>query len=741
MTLIQFIRLLNKNLRLLVMSSVLLALFTFLFTMNLPKEFQSETEIYTGLASGVNVTDVAKSTVDFFSTNNAFDNLMNIIKSRQTLEETGERLLALHLVYGKEDPRLLTAESFAQLDQWLPPSDRKELTVEDNVEATFERIRRFKLENSTSQQIKDIFYNERSPYSYKSIQSINPYRIGNSDLIKIGYKWSDAGICQKTLEILNDVFTRRMAEIKLGQSNDVVLYFRRQVDEAMKRLQTAEERLKNFRTQNRIINYTEQTKSIAMMKEYLEDEYQKEMAIRASAEASLRKLEKQLEMNREIVKFSDQILAKRTELAEISSKIASMEVYYQNEEELQVLREKQETLKAELSNHLTKRFEYGRTTDGVQVKDLLAEWLKYTLMLDESNARIRVFQNRKEYFMKLYDEFSPLGSRIAQMEREIGIEEKNYLQQLHSLNQAMLKQKGEALASGGLVVTVPPFYPLEPLASKRVFLILVSLSIGFVLPLVVIILLDYLDQTIRTPMRAQKLTGLTLLGAYPNMEDPSAQKEGLDLERMSNLAVGLLCQNLLLEVKKLGIQSKQPLMVAVFSTEPGDGKSRVTHEMANELTLLGFNVMVMRYKEADADDEFLYTQNLFPIDRAYLNTHAPEQIMESGYDLRDYDFVFVQIPALLQSRYPVDLMEKMDVAFMTVKATRVWRKADGHSLLEICDVLKVKPRIVLNGVAPEDMEEVIGEVAKRRSALRKLLKRILTLQIRFRKGYKGNPLF
>lgn len=121
-----------------------------------------------------------------------------------------------------------------------------------------------------------------------------------------------------------------------------------------------------------------------------------------------------------------------------------MEVYCQNEEELQVLREKQETLKAELSNHLAKRFEYGRTTDGVQVKDLLAEWLKYTLMLDESNARIRVFQNRKEYFMKLYDEFSPLGSRIAQMEREIGIEEKNYLQQLHSLNQAMLKQKGEA---------------------------------------------------------------------------------------------------------------------------------------------------------------------------------------------------------------------------------------------------------------------------------------------------------
>lgn len=741
MSLVQFIRLLNKNLRLLVLSSVLLAIFTFLMTMNTEKEYQSETLLFTGLASGADATNITKSSIDFLSMNNAFDNLMTEIKSKTTLEETGHRLLALHLVEAKENPTLISDESFAKLDQWLPPSDRKELTVEGNLEATYQRIVKFSEEIQGQQQYKDLFESEQSPYSYKAINGVSPYRISNSDYIKIGYKWTDPGITKSTLDILNEVFVRRMAEIKLGQSNDVVLYFRRQVDDAMKRLQTAEEKLKKFRTENRIINYTEQSKTIAMMNEYLEDEYQKEMAIQVSAEASLRKLEKQLEMNREIVKFSDKILAKRTELAEISSKIASMEVYYQNEEELEVLREKQEKLKAELSNYLSKRFEYGRTTDGVQVKELLAEWLRYTLMLDESNARIRVFQNRREYFMDLYDTFSPLGSKIAQMEREIGIEEKNYLQQLHSLNQALLKQKGEALASGGLIVTVKPFYPLEPLPSKRFFLVLVAMSVGFVLPLIVIILLDYLDQTIRTPLRAQKVTGLNLLGAFPNMEDPQAQKEGLDLERMSNLAVGLLCQNLLLEVKKLGIQNKQSLMLTVFSTEPGDGKSRVTHEMANELTLLGFNVMVMRYKESDADDEFLYTQNLFPIDRAYLNTHAPEQILESGYDLRDYDFVFVQIPALLQSRYPVDLMEKMDVAFMTVKATRVWRKADGHSLNEISDVLKVQPRVVLNGVAPEDMEEVIGEVAKRRSALRKLLKRILTLQIRFRKGYKGNPLF
>ncbi len=741
MTLIHFIRLFNRNLKLFIFTSVLLGVLVYLFTMRQPKEFQSETEIYTGLASGVDVTDVNRRTLDFFSASNAFDNLINIIKSRQTLEETGERLLAYHLVFGKIDPLIMSEETFEQLNKWLPVNERRRLTVENDLEATLQLIRDFKRDNQTSTVVSSLFYNQSSPYSHKAINAANVVRVGSSDLIRIDYKWSDPAVCQKTLEILNRVFTGKMGEIKVGQSDDVIVYFRKQVEEAFNRLQAAEDRLKQFRTENRIINYDEQTKSIAIMKESLEDEYQKEVAIKASAEASLEKLEQQLEINKEIVKFSDQILVLRTELSDISAKIALMEVYYQNDEELQLLKTKQAELKAQMSKDLEMRFAYGRTTDGVQIAELLNEWLRYTLTLDESNARLRVFNTRKDYFMDIYDEFSPLGSKIGQMEREIGIEEQNYLQQLHSLNQALLKQKGEAISSGGVVVTVPPFFPLEPLKSRRVFLIMIAFVVGFILPLFAVVILDYLDQTIRTPERATRLTKLNLLGAYPNMEGSMTLKDGTDYSIMSNLGVGLLCQNLLLEVKKLGIQDKPGKQIAFFSTEPGDGKSRVSHEIANELSLLGFQVLVLRYKQSEYDDEILYRQAMFPIDRQYLNARSPEDLLPNGVFFRNFDFVFLEIPAILQSRYPVDVIERMDVAVMVVRATRLWRKADVHALDEISKVFKVKARVALNGVAPDDMEEVIGESSRKQPWLLTFMKRLVTLEFMAKKGFKRQPLF
>ena len=86
-------------------------------------------------------------------------------------------------------------------------------------------------------------------------------------------------------------------------------------------------------------------------------------------------------------------------------------------------------------------------------------------------------------------------------------------------------------------------------------------------------------------------------------------------------------------------------------------------------------------------------------------------------------------------------MGKMQMAILTVKANRVWSKADAQALKEVSTLFDFKPRLVLNGTSYEDMEEVIGEIAKKRSALRKFVKKALSLQLRFRKGYKGNPLF
>ena len=96
--LIHFLRLLQRNLKWMFVMAFIMAVAVFFFTRDMPKEYQSETEIFTGITSGMSIDNMDGAKMDFFAANNAFDNLINIIKSRQTIEEVGMRLLAEHLM-------------------------------------------------------------------------------------------------------------------------------------------------------------------------------------------------------------------------------------------------------------------------------------------------------------------------------------------------------------------------------------------------------------------------------------------------------------------------------------------------------------------------------------------------------------------------------------------------------------------------------------------------------------------
>ena len=63
--------------------------------------FSSRTTLYTGLTSGTNVQ--IDQSFNLFTTNASFDNLINIIQSRETSQEVALRLLAQHLMLGKAD--------------------------------------------------------------------------------------------------------------------------------------------------------------------------------------------------------------------------------------------------------------------------------------------------------------------------------------------------------------------------------------------------------------------------------------------------------------------------------------------------------------------------------------------------------------------------------------------------------------------------------------------------------------
>ncbi len=97
---------------------------------------------------------------------------------------------------------------------------------------------------------------------------------------------------------------------------------------------------------------------------------------------------------------------------------------------------------------------------------------------------------------------------------------------------------------------------------------------------------------------------------------------------------------------------------------------------------------------------------------------------------RGYDYIFLELPALLSSEYPAVLATSADLSLLVCRATRVWNRADD----EVLDVYKSNSKqtvySLLNGTQVDNLESIIGEIPKKRSWLRKLAKKIINFDFK-----------
>ncbi|NEW81803.1 MAG: LysM peptidoglycan-binding domain-containing protein [Mariniphaga sp.] len=118
MNIIDLIRLLRRHIVLLLITPILLAGLVIYFTRTPSFTYSSETTLYTGIASGSSV-EMGKS-LNYFATNTDFDNLINVIHSRETQQEVAIRLLAQHLMLKEYDSRYISQKSFQYVKRITP---------------------------------------------------------------------------------------------------------------------------------------------------------------------------------------------------------------------------------------------------------------------------------------------------------------------------------------------------------------------------------------------------------------------------------------------------------------------------------------------------------------------------------------------------------------------------------------------------------------------------------------------
>jgi len=140
MNLLQFFRLLIRNLKWLLIFPSALVLVVFMLTKKQENQYYSTTTVYTGFASGIELENGERRKIDILSVNVAFDNLINIIKTRETKEEIVLRLLAHHLsLKGKAD-KTISAAHLEHMKEIFTEKDIKSMQVADQEDKIYEHL-------------------------------------------------------------------------------------------------------------------------------------------------------------------------------------------------------------------------------------------------------------------------------------------------------------------------------------------------------------------------------------------------------------------------------------------------------------------------------------------------------------------------------------------------------------------------------------------------------------------------
>ena len=133
------------------------------------KKYTVTTSIYTGITSNTGLDEETKP--DWQAVNNTYDNLVNLTKSRGTLENVSLKLLALNLTQGNPeiDNLYITADNYKKLTASIP-EEIINLIDTASLDNTINRFKEYK--NSDSRNyLHELLNGGAAFYSYAALSS------------------------------------------------------------------------------------------------------------------------------------------------------------------------------------------------------------------------------------------------------------------------------------------------------------------------------------------------------------------------------------------------------------------------------------------------------------------------------------------------------------------------------------------------------------------------------------------
>ena len=700
----------------LILAPLMIALILSLKTKHLPSNYTVDCSVYTGIITGVNSQTDNGITVTTYSQGSMMDNLLSIATADKTLKEVSLRLYARIMVHGdpEKDNIYINADHFRYIYDHGKPIhhliSKSSSNDSINEQRTYENLVNFET-NDPSNYVYGIYQYQLPYVNRESLKQILVARNGNSDMLEVSYTNNDPGIVYQTLLILLNEFINQYQELRFGETNNVIAFFEKELARVSENLKEAESELTEYRVDQLVINYDEETKAVTALNRDYELQYWTSKNDVTVSDSLRQEIEKRLGLHSDILLNNNDYLRYNEEITRLTNQL-TLANYYPEANIPQRLKDSlnQELEKAtrSMGNVVSKYGQLKYSKEGIANESMVNEWLAQVMANKKAQAELNVLDSRKSQVSNKYIHFAPIGSVLKQKERAVNIAEQEYFTILNALNAARLRQKSLQMSSATLKIMNNPTYPLTSLSLNRKNIVITGFVITLLFVIFFFLVIELLDHTLHHKFKAELLTGNQVLGIFTRPMRLHARKYNQVYLSTSSQT---LCN-----YARTYFKPDHNNIINLISNESGEGKSFIMEQMAEQFTAQGIEVQKLSW------------HNEFQTDaKAFIQSLNLDNFDQNGKMQLKERVILVEYPSLKEASLTSEILQGVSLNLQIIDSRRTWKNTDQLLFLRTKEMSGKAPLFIVLNYTTRDAAEDLNGLMPPYTFFRKLFYRLSQL--------------
>jgi Mrp family chromosome partitioning ATPase/capsular polysaccharide biosynthesis protein len=577
MELNNFIKLLKRQKYILIAVPLFAVILTYFLVRKMPDTYTSRARIATGIVDQSQQPVLENQSNEQESKiNQQFSNLIQMMQLKKVLDQVSYQLMINDLT---KDTALRTP---SKLLKQLPENARKHAV--DVYTALYQVKAPLQISNEDQAGLKRLL--ESMGYDDESLKKkLVIYRVNSSDYIDIEFESDSPSFSAFVINTLSKEFINYYSDV-VKQSQLRAVNFLDSIMQQKKAVMDDQiQLLKTYKIDNRVLNLNEQAKSLyAQLADF---ETKREMAEKdiLAYTGALKSIEDKFNpqdrrylestltnINQDIINTKD--LLKQANETYIKSN-------YDAKYKARV-----DSLKNLLVSQINESTDKYIVNPLAAKQNLVLQKIGLEVNLDIAKFSINSLNREVKRLNEKFDKLVPHEAVIQAYEESIDFASKEYIEILKKYNQTSL-ESSLTIQLKQIEMALPGH--LQP--SKKMLLVILSGFASFVLCMVVLFVLFYLDESVKTAKELANKTNITVLGFLPLLKKTALNLNDLWKEESQQ---SIQFKNLLRDIRfETDCELEGSKVIAVSSIKPKEGKSIFAMSLAYAYSTVNKKVLLI----------------------------------------------------------------------------------------------------------------------------------------------------